>query len=111
MPLPDFIRSLPAIDLPFPEDQVSSNAVHSGTGLAVFCTFHKDFVLPPHAHKGQWGTVITGEIELTIAGETRTYRPGDSYSIPEGAVHSATIPAGTIVLDVFEEADRYALRS
>ena len=73
--------------------------------------FLTDFDLPPHAHKAQWGTVIEGEAELTIAGETRVYRPGETYNIPDGAEHSARLKAGTQVIDVFEEADRYPLKA
>lgn len=110
MSLPEFIRALPPVDLPFQDDQVTTNAVQSAAGLAVFFTFHKDFILPPHAHKGQWGMVISGEIELTVADQTRIYRAGESYTIPAGAVHSAQVAAGTVVLDLFEEPYRYALR-
>ncbi len=110
MPLPDFIRAMPALDIPFPDDAVSANAVRSGAGLVVFFTFHKDLDLPAHAHKAQWGTVIEGQIALTIDGTTRTYQPGQSYFIPSGAVHAVKVPAGTVVVDVFEEPDRYPLR-
>ena len=48
--------------------------------------------------------------EFTIGGETRTYRAGDSYSIPAGVEHGALIKAGTRVIDVFEEADRYPIK-
>ncbi len=111
MPIAEFIRAFPAIDIPFPDDVVTTNVMRSDDGLAVFFTFHKDIDLPPHSHKGQWGTVLQGEIELTIGDDTRVYRPGQTYSIPAGAVHSARIPAGAVVLDVFEEADRYPLRA
>ncbi|MEO1948686.1 cupin [Thioclava sediminum] len=111
MELPDFIQAFPALDLPFPEDQVRSHAIRSEAGLVVFLHFLTDFDLPPHAHKAQWGTVIEGEAELTIAGETRVYRPGDSYDIPAGAEHSARLKAGTKVIDAFEEADRYPLKA
>ncbi len=110
MPLPAFIRALPALDLTFPEDAVRTNAVRSDAGLVVFFTFLKDFDLPPHSHKGQWGTVLEGTIELTIGGVTRRYGPGEPYDVPSGTVHSARIPAGTVVMDVFEEPDRYPLR-
>jgi len=110
MPFPDFITKFPGLDLPFPEDVVQTNAIVSEAGLVVFFTFHKDMDLPPHAHKAQWGSVIAGEIELTIGGETKTYRPGDSYFIPGGVTHSARITAGTRVIDVFEETDRYPLK-
>ncbi|PFG63860.1 Cupin domain-containing protein [Thioclava sp. ES.031] len=111
MELPDFIQAFPALDLPFPEDQVRRHAIRSEAGLVVFLHFLTDFDLPPHAHKAQWGTVIEGEAELTIAGETRVYRPGDSYNIPAGAEHSARLKAGTKVIDAFEEADRYPLKA
>lgn len=110
MPLPDFIRAMPAVEIPFPDEVVSTNALRSDAGLAVFFTFHRDMDLPFHSHKAQWGTVIEGEIEFTIGGETRIYRAGDRYDIPSGTVHGAKIRAGTIALDIFEEADRYPLK-
>ncbi len=110
MPLPDFIMRFPVLDVPFPEDVVQPRAIRSDAGLVVFFTFRKDMVLPPHSHKAQWGTVIAGEIEFTIGGETRRYRPGDSYTIPAGVEHGARISAGTVVVDVFEEPDRYPIK-
>ncbi len=110
MPFPDFIMALPAIDVPFPEDVVQTAVVRSDDGLVVFFTFLKDMRLPMHSHGAQWGSVIEGEIVFTIGGQTKTYGPGDSYTIPAGVEHGATIRAGTRVIDVFEEPDRYALR-
>lgn len=110
MPFPDFIKALPGIDVPFPADVVQTSAIRSDAGLVVFFTFLKDMILPPHAHGAQWGTVVEGEIVFTIGGETKVYRAGDSYSIPAGVEHGAVIKAGTRAIDVFEEADRYALR-
>lgn len=111
MPFPHFIEAFPSIDVPFPDDVVRTSVVRSDDGLVVFFTFLKDMTLPMHAHGAQWGTVIEGEIEFTIGGETRIYRPGDSYSIAAGVEHGAVIKAGTRVIDVFEEADRYPLRA
>jgi quercetin dioxygenase-like cupin family protein len=111
MPFPPFIEAFPSIDVPFPDDVVRTSVVRSDDGLVVFFTFLKDMTLPMHSHGAQWGTVIEGEIEFTIGGETRIYRPGDSYSIAAGVEHGAVIKAGTRVIDVFEEADRYSLRA
>ncbi len=111
MPYPDFIRAFPEIDVPFPDDVVQTAVVRSDDGLVAFFTFLKDMVLPPHSHGAQWGTVIEGEIELTIGGQTKTYRAGDSYDIPAGVEHGATIRAGTRAIDVFEEADRYSVKA
>ncbi|MGR3321085.1 MAG: cupin domain-containing protein [Pseudooceanicola sp.] len=110
MPFPDFIEAFPSIDVPFPDDVVRTSVVRSDDGLVAFFTFLKDMELPPHSHGAQWGTVVEGEIEFTIGGETRVYRPGDSYSIPAGVEHGAQIRAGTRVIDVFAEADRYAIK-
>lgn len=110
MSYPEFISAFPSIDVPFPEDVVQTAGVKSGAGLVAFFTFLKDIELPAHSHGAQWGTIVEGEIEFTIGGETRIYRAGDSYSIPAGVEHGALIKGGTRVVDVFEEADRYALK-
>ena len=60
-------------------------------------------VVPPHHHPHeQAGSVISGELEMSIAGETRWLKPGDTYIIPGGVEHSAKtgdVPAR--VLDIF----------
>ncbi|MCI5077846.1 cupin domain-containing protein [Oricola sp.] len=111
MQLPEFIRAFHGIDLPMPQDAVSTHAIRSEQGLMVIFSAHKDIAVPPHSHKGQWGTVLEGELELTIGGQTRVYKPGESYDIPSGVEHSARLSAGSKVIDIFEEPDRYALRS
>ncbi len=110
MEFPDFIRACPALDIPFPDDVVKSYAIRSDAGLVVFFDFVKDMVLPPHSHLAQWGTVLSGEIEFTIGGETKKMGPGAIYDIPAGTEHGAVIKAGTKVIDVFEEPDRYPFR-
>jgi len=110
MELPEFIRAFPAIDLPIPDSKLSTNVMRTDQGLAVFFTAHEDLEIPPHSHKAQWGTVLNGAVELTIGGETRTYRPGDTYSIAEGVEHGAKITKGSVVLDIFEEPDRYPIK-
>lgn len=110
MPFPDFFDTFPAISVPFPADVVQTQVIRSPAGLVAFFTFLQDVTLPMHSHGAQWGTVVEGEMVFTIGGDTRTYRPGDSYSIPAGVLHGAVISAGTRVIDVFAEADRYALK-
>jgi quercetin dioxygenase-like cupin family protein len=110
MPYADFMQSFPALDLPLPDDVVRTMAVRSDAGLVVFFEFLQDVDLPAHAHQGQWGTVIEGAVELTIDGVARTYHPGESYAIPAGVMHAVRVPAGSRVVDVFEEPDRYPLR-
>lgn len=110
MTLPAFFDQMPALDLPFPEAVVTSHAIRSDAGLAVFFHFHQDCIIPAHSHGAQWGVVVKGEVALTIDGATRRAGPGDSYSIPAGAVHAVALKAGTVVMDVFAEPDRYSLK-
>ena len=111
MTYPDFIQNFPALDLPFSEDIIQSRAVRSDAGLVVFFTFLQDFDLPEHAHLAQGGLLVSGEIELTIGGQAKSYRPGETWNIPAGVPHSARIKAGTCLMDVFEEPDRYPLKA
>ncbi|MEM1428194.1 MAG: cupin domain-containing protein [Pseudomonadota bacterium] len=110
MPLAQFIEGFPALDLPFPESKVETRAMRTEHGLAVFFKIKEDVELPPHAHGAQWGTVIEGQVELTIDGRATVYGPGDTYDIPAGTVHAVRVPGGSLLLDVFEEPDRYPLK-
>jgi len=60
-------------------------------------------VVPPHSHPHeQAGIVLEGQLELTIAGETRVLPQGSAYLIPGGALHSARAVGGPCrALDVF----------
>ncbi len=110
MDLPEIITRLPEADLPFPASAVKTSVLQSESGQLVFFQILKDVEVAPHSHKGQWGTVLEGEFELTIGGETRRVRPGNSYYVPSGVTHSAKLPAGTKLIEFFEEPERYALR-
>jgi mannose-6-phosphate isomerase-like protein (cupin superfamily) len=49
---------------------------------------------PDHRHDEETAHVIlAGEMTLTLAGETRTYRAGDRCDVPAGAAHSARMGA------------------
>ena len=62
-----------------------------------------DAVIPSHSHpQEQAGIVVSGKLGLTIDGETRWIRPGDTYIIPSGVEHSGrTGDTPARVLDVF----------
>ncbi len=70
--------------------------------LVSLVEFEPNAVVPMHSHPHeQTGTVLEGEMSLTIAGETRLLRPGQLYVIPGGVQHAATAAAYCKVLDVF----------
>ena len=83
--------------------------VRSDDGLVLFFEAHEDLDIPPHAHGAQWGVLIKGALTLVMDGVTHEIRPGQTYSIPAGCVHSAKLAAGSVAMDVFEEADRYEI--
>ena len=62
--------------------------------------------IPPHSHGEQWGIVVQGEMDLTVGGETKRYRAGDSYHIPAGVEHGATFLTHFRAIDVFADVDR-----
>jgi quercetin dioxygenase-like cupin family protein len=111
MEYPAFMRGLPGIDTPFPEDAVTTNVVRSDAGLVVFFTVHKDLDVPEHSHGPQWGALFSGRVELTVEGMTRQCKPGDIWDIPAGTLHSARLFAGSRLMDIFAEPDRYPLKS
>ena len=55
---PDFIRAAPGLDVPIPDTVVRTPAFRSDAGPVVLFDFLQDFALPPHSHRGQWGTVV-----------------------------------------------------
>ncbi|MBL7164074.1 MAG: cupin domain-containing protein [Anaerolineales bacterium] len=59
--------------------------------------------LPLHSHPHeQVGTVIQGQMEMTIDDETRLLQPGDVYVIPGGVEHEArTFDEPVKVVDIF----------
>jgi len=104
-PYPDFIKALPAADIPFAgvRGWISQAADHQ----VVFFDIEPVGEVAPHSHGEQWGIVVEGEMDLTMDGETRTYRQGDSYHIPAGVVHGARFRTRFRAIDVFAEPDRW----
>lgn len=105
---PEMIKDLPEVDLNLPG--VVGNLLQAGDKQVVFFEIEPIGAIPPHSHQAQWGIVVEGEIELTIGGETRTCRKGDSYFIPSGVEHSVVVKSRTRAIDVFDEPDRYRPR-
>jgi quercetin dioxygenase-like cupin family protein len=102
---PDIIKKLPKVK-------------HSMEGVEGWLAQGEDFQIaffeiqptakvPPHSHGAQFGVVIEGEMVLTIGDNTRVYRKGDTYSIPEGVTHYAECKSVVLAMDFFDQADRY----
>lgn len=104
-PFPEMIRGLPEIEIPM--EGIRGWLLQGPATQAVFFDIQPVGEIPPHSHCDQWGVVVGGEMRLTIAGETSTYRAGDWYYIPAGVTHSATFPTRVQVIDLFNDPNRY----
>lgn len=104
-PYADFIRALPQADLPIPG--ITAFLLSAPQAQAAFFELPAGTSVPPHSHGAQWGIVVQGEVEMTIAGVTRTFRPGESYFIGEGVEHSGTMREPCWVIDIFADPQRY----
>jgi quercetin dioxygenase-like cupin family protein len=107
-PFADFIRALPMVDRPVVP--LNGWLLQGEQAVAMFYELPDGADLPEHAHGAQWGVILEGRVDFTIGGETATYGPGDTYSIPAGVHHSAFMHPGTVGIDVFADADRYRAR-
>src|SRR5512137_2951435 len=70
----------------------------------MICRFEleKGVEIPGHSHpQDQAGYVVSGKIRVSVEGESCDLGPGDSYSAPSGAVHSAIALERTVVVDTF----------
>jgi quercetin dioxygenase-like cupin family protein len=105
-PYADFIQALPQADLPMAG--ITASLLAGPHGQAVFFELPAGTVVPPHSHGAQWGIIVKGELELTIAGVKHTFRQGDSYFVGHGVEHSAVIDKPCWAIDIFADPRRYS---
>ena len=103
---PELITRLPEADIPLPG--LTAFLAQAGNQQFVFMTFAEAVDVPEHTHEAQWGVILDGEIELTIAGVQHLLKRGDSYTIPAGVKHSARIKPGYKDLVCFDQKDMYS---
>lgn len=102
---PDFIKSCPELDLPF---RGARGWLVQGEGQQVaFIEFSEAVEVPQHSHEEQWEFIVAGRGVLHIEGESRAYETGDSFFIPSGVPHAATVQAGYKALILFNSPERY----
>lgn len=74
------------------------------TDEAMLCEFRlrQGAVVPQHSHMNdQVGYVVSGKLEMTIAGETTVLGPGESYAVPGGVPHGAVALEESVLIDAF----------
>jgi quercetin dioxygenase-like cupin family protein len=107
-PYTELILGLPEIELPVPGAQ--GWLLQGEERQMAFFDLPEGGRIPLHSHGEQWGLVVRGEMELTIAGETRRLGPGDWYRIPADVEHGAHFLTRIQVIDLFADTDRYSLK-
>ncbi len=105
---PEMIRSLPEADIKLPG--VKAYVLQGPDHQVMFFECAPGGEIPAHTHGAQFGVVLDGQFELTVGGETRIYRKGDTYYMPPNAVHSAKFTHQLYALDYFTDPHRYSIK-
>ena len=106
---PEMVHSLPEVDVPL--EGVRGWLLQGKDRQLVFWEIEPIGEVPQHSHGEQWGVVVEGEMDLTIGGQTRRCRAGDSFHIPAGVEHGATFLTHFRAIDFFADVDRYQVRA
>jgi quercetin dioxygenase-like cupin family protein len=87
----------------------SARFVHTPRMTIARIDAKRDARVPVHSHpQEQLTSVLSGELELTVAGEVKVLRPGMVALIPGGVPHSAHAVTACEVIDVWHPArDEY----
>ena len=105
---PEIVTTLPQADVH--GEGVRAYLLQGEGKQVAFVAFDDHVDAPEESHEAQWGAVLAGEIELTIGEETFTFRPGDTYFVPAGVPHGARIKAGSRLMDLFGQVDRFRVK-
>ncbi|MFX1465081.1 MAG: cupin domain-containing protein [Promethearchaeota archaeon] len=105
---PEIIVNLPEADIPI--KGLKAYILQGERQQIIFMEFSEDIEIPEHSHEAQWGVVLKGRIELTIAGEKNILTKGDTYFIQKDISHSAKIYAGYSDVTFFNQKDRYEVK-
>ena len=77
-------------------------AIHGESMTVTYWNLEKGAAIPEHSHPHeQIGSVIEGEIEVTLNGELRRLRKGDVLVFASDSRHSVVVLENSYVIDVF----------
>lgn len=105
--LPPEIQQLPKVEIPV--DGVAGYCLRDDQKQVVFFVFEEGVSFPDHSHCDQRGLVISGEMVIEIEGQSNLYQAGDIYLVPEGVRHRTTFSQRTVLIDMSDSPDRYAV--
>lgn len=81
---------------------ISGQLIHTDTLSIGYFDIAKGAVLPAHSHvHEQITSLLEGELEMTVDGETKIMKAGHVATIPSNVVHSARALTDCKAVDVF----------
>ena len=83
-------------------DGITARLVHSENMTVQFVEIRKGAKAPEHSHPHeQISTMISGEFEMTVDGESKILKPGISAVIPPNVRHSGLAITDCKGIDIF----------
>ncbi|SMD36976.1 Cupin domain-containing protein [Reichenbachiella faecimaris] len=81
---------------------ISGELIHTETMSIGYFDIEKGAILPEHSHVHEQVTsLLAGELEMTVNGESKIMKAGHVATIPPHAVHAALALTDCKVIDVF----------
>ncbi|WP_420582772.1 cupin domain-containing protein [Reichenbachiella sp.] len=81
---------------------ISGQLIHTDTMSIGYFDIAKGAVLPEHSHVHEQVTsILEGELEMTVNGETKIMKAGHVATIPSNTPHSARALTDCKAVDVF----------
>lgn len=93
------LEKLPEAELPI--EGLRGRILKCGDYWVLFMEALQDVIVPEHHHGAQWGVVLCGRMDLTIANACNTYHKGEFHFIPENVDHQAVLYEGWHGLYIF----------
>lgn len=77
--------------------------VHGGQLMLAEVSFKKGGIGTPHKHADheQVGYIVSGSFEVTVGGETKILKKGDSYYAAKNVMHGVVALEDSVLLDGF----------
>jgi len=105
--LPPEVLALPKVEVPVAG--AVGYCLRNDEKQVVFFVFDEGVSFPDHSHCQQRGLVVSGELILEIEGKSNLYQAGDSYVVPENVNHRTVFSKKTVLIDMSDLPDRYAV--
>ena len=102
---PEIIKMLPQVDIGI--DGVKGWLIQGKQFQLGFFEIESGIKIALHTHAAQFGIMFEGSATSTINGKTTHLKQGDSYYIPEGAVHSWETRTFVRAMDFYADPQRY----